>query len=140
MGSEILGNCAGNGTFLFSTTCWSCVDAGYGCDYLDENQKSNLRLTTPIYSGVTSNLTTQVTIPKPGGGLYRLAYKLTNSGEPPNSWQAVIGSPNGAFAPNVLESLTDSPTFSAVNKELFFTLPSATTVITVTFLSSNVSV
>jgi hypothetical protein len=116
------------------------VDADYGCDHLRENPVSFLRLTTPLSSGVTSNLTTRVTIPKPGGGLYRLAYKLSNSGEPPNSWQAIIGSPNGAFAPNVLESLTDSTTFSAVNRELFFTLPSATTVIAVTFLSSNVSI
>eukprot|EP00884_Botryococcus_braunii_P013852 jgi/Botrbrau1/22468/Bobra.0685s0001.1 len=132
-----LGSCAGNSAFLFSSPCWRCVDS-YTCGYLGGSPVPDFTLATPEYpEGVIGNLTTRVTIPRPAASSYRLSYRLSNTGPPPNTWQAIVGSPTGAFAPKVLEYLTDYTTSAAVSRQLAFSVPSTTTVITITFLQSN---
>eukprot|EP00884_Botryococcus_braunii_P014504 jgi/Botrbrau1/23054/Bobra.0641s0001.1 len=93
--------------------------------------------TSSYYPGIIGNLTTTVTIPRPVASAYRLSYRLNNTGDPPNSWQAIVSSPSGAFAPKVLEYLTDYTPFAPRHQAAGFSVPSTTTVITITFLQSN---
>ncbi len=120
---------AGKGSFQLSEPCWTCVGSDYpGCFY------SGTAYLFTRWSGGISNLTARVRVP--GGGPYRLSYALANRGDKLNSWQTIIGSINGSFAPMVLESRSDLRPFLRAVRELFFTVPSGTKVITVTFLAA----
>eukprot|EP00884_Botryococcus_braunii_P018304 jgi/Botrbrau1/5157/Bobra.0172s0029.1 len=121
---------AGKGILKFSEPCWSCVDhdnPGF-CWYVYGNTAS---IDTYGLSSV-ANLTTRVGVL--GGGPYRLSYALENNGDKFNSFQAIVGSVNGSFAPIVLESLSDSRPFLKAVREFPFTVQNGTRVITVTFL------
>lgn len=90
--------------------------------------------------GITTNITTTVSIP--GGGPYTLTYKLRlgNPQGPPNSWRATIAAVDGSFSRIVLESITDYSNggFDPTYRELGFSMPNGTTVVKLTFEGTQV--
>lgn len=89
--------------------------------------------------GSTAAVTTTVTVP--GGGPYKLAYQLYNSGgHKVNSWQAIIEPLDGPwFSPIVLDTLFNAPAFNWTARELPFSLPPGTKSIALAFQARNVS-
>eukprot|EP00884_Botryococcus_braunii_P018303 jgi/Botrbrau1/5156/Bobra.0172s0028.1 len=123
---------AGQNVFPLSAPCWSCV--GDYCDLYETSARLGA-------VGTTSNLTTRLLTP--GGGVYRLKYRLQPTAGTPNSWRAVIGSTDGTFPPVVLESFDNIfPYYVDYNwmpmRELVFNIPSRTRAIDVTFVGRHV--
>lgn len=119
--------CAGEGLFRFFKPCWSCF--GEYC-FLDGDSAS----LGPF--GTTSIAVARVSVP--GGGQYRLRYRLKNGGGLSNSWQARIASIDGSFPTIVLESLTNSYLFDWTARELPFSLPGGTAAVSLTFEARQV--
>lgn len=129
---------AGEGPFRLSAPCWSC----FGDYCLLRGDSASLG--SP---GTTCGITAVVSVP--GGGQYRLLYRLfvgysipslyrvNTSGLPSQSWQARITSIDHSFPAIVLESFTDFRGQST-NRELTFSLPEGTSVISLTFEASEV--
>lgn len=117
--------CAGKGEFRLYKECWSC--SGADLDEAHGRFGSN---------GTTNSATAGVLVP--GGGLYRLRYRLKNGAGPPNSWQARIDSIDNAFSAIELESFADSVFFDWTERELPFSLPEGTAVIRLTFEARQV--
>lgn len=110
-----------------SSTCWTCRTAG--CDlYGDSMRLGPIRTKT----SVTANVTVA------GKTKYRLAYGLRNGGDGPNYFSSIIGSIDKSFPSFVLENLTDSSAFAWISRELGFSVPPGTRVITVTFEARHV--
>jgi hypothetical protein len=80
--------------------------------------------------GRPTNISTSISVP--GGGIYRLAYWLANSGGPANFWRAIVGPTDRSFEPIVFDVLTDSPSFGRTYREFAFSLPRGTVAITLT--------
>lgn len=78
------------------------------------------------------------TVGVPGGGLYRLMYRLQNSAGPYNQWQATVSSVDQSFKDIPLENIQYSRTFNLTPRELPFTLPDGTAAIRLTFQANQV--
>jgi hypothetical protein len=123
----------GGASYTLSTPCWTCIDypPGSYCTLAGASAK----LAGPV--GQVSRATTTVSVP--GGGPYRLRYRLQNPGRnSSNSWQAVIGPVDNNFTWIVVDSLTNSSLFDWTFRELPFNLQTGTTAVTLTIGGRNV--
>eukprot|EP00884_Botryococcus_braunii_P006086 jgi/Botrbrau1/15479/Bobra.43_2s0099.1 len=116
---------SGGGPYALSQPCWRCLDIEQGTYCMLEGSYARL-----ARNGAVSRASTSVSVP--GGGIYRLEYRLKNGGGPINSWQAVVGAVDGSFSDIVLESISDSPYFGWTKKAFPFVLPPGTTTINLT--------
>lgn len=114
--------CAGEGPIYFDEACWSC--SGDGCLFLGD---------MAMLKGSRNPQIATAEVSVPGGGQYRLLYRLKNDGGPPNFWQARISSVDNSFPATILESLKDRQSFDWTDRELSFSLPEGTTAISLTF-------
>lgn len=114
-----------------SEPCWSCYGGAEGICSINGDSASFASTGSP------SVVTGRVRVP--GGGKYRLLYRLTNGDDPPNSWEARIDSVDKSFPAIVLESLTNVDPFFETERELPFSLPEGTVEIRLSFGYSQVS-
>eukprot|EP00884_Botryococcus_braunii_P018301 jgi/Botrbrau1/5154/Bobra.0172s0026.1 len=118
---------AGQTVFPLSAPCWSCV--GDYCDLYGASARLGA-------VGTTSNLTTRLLTP--GGGVYRLKYRLQLAEGGPGSWRSVISSTDGSFPPIILESFDNLFDYNWVPmRELAFNIPSRTRAIDLTFVARH---
>lgn len=117
-------SCAGAGPIRFASQCWSCVVVSF-C-YFNEDSAG-----LGTYNRRINSATATVSVP--GGGQYRLLYRLSNGAGPPNYWEARIESIDNSFTSIELEKLTDSASFNWRGRELPFRLPEGTAAIRLAF-------
>lgn len=132
---------AGQGPFLLSPDCWTCY--GRSCNFTGDVA------TFGPTNGV--NVTAAARVSVPGGGKYRLIYRLKNFSPTGsrNNWQAIIRPIiDKQFNPFFMDPLNNMSSFNWTDRpepgpgpdlsENIFKLPPATTVFNLTFEARQV--
>jgi hypothetical protein len=114
----------GDTPFQLSYGCWQCNPSTYYCSLEGDN--------AAIYG--VGNITTNVSISSRVGG-FRLTYWLYNLDySSNNSFQALVSSINGAFAPIVVDDINSTiPPQLWTDRDIAFDVPVGTSSIALTF-------